>query len=286
MAESRKERRSQMLNQNETVQEAPQVLDTALDETLNDMDQTRIVTPDEYDAKTKDVEIISATETKENTITAVAAVDNLERSTRNGKDEGADMKKAQKNKKPKKIRTFTRSTMITLMVAYAVVMGIIGLWAYNNFFGFYFAEKSPVMGVKTEDSRVVNTPELSKSDMETGLKAILENGQPYVDVKVRQVGPTIHFYIVVPQEVDLETARFMGASAVISFADIIHQPEIFATYEGQIVVTKPEIPELAPEVLLRPANEQGVEQQFPQYGVTNNYTGGQKKVISWSRNGE
>lgn|GEM_PF-2571802 len=202
--------------------------------------------------------------------------------------EQARTKQANKKKKgqPKgKVRVFLRSFTIVLMIAYAVVMGIIGWWGFSNFFMFYFTEKSPVMGVNTETSRVKNTPTIADADIKKTIDAINSSDAKPESISIRQVGPSIHFYIVVPQDTGIERAREMGRTAVIIFADTLEQPELFATYEAQIIVTKAELAKLDEETILRPADQDGNEQAFPQYGVSNSHTDGANKGISWAQNG-
>ena len=194
-------------------------------------------------------------------------------------------RKANGKKKPGKVRTFFRTFLITLMVAYVVVMGIIGYWAFTNFFQFMFAEKAPVMGVGTENSRIIDTPIIEAGTIESGRNAIENSDKPIEKITVRQVGPSIHFYIVVAADVDRDTARGIGRDALIIFSDTLENPEMFGTYEAQLIVTKAELPELTPEQQLRPVTESGEEQAFPQFGVSNKNTNGVERNISWSHNG-
>lgn len=200
------------------------------------------------------------------------------------------MPKGKKVKTKGKVRVVLRSFMIVLMIAYAVAVGIIGWWGFDNFFAFYFAEKSPVMGVGTESSRVDGIDTISDADIKKGEDLILNNIEQVDKVTVRQVGPTIHFYVEVPTDTDIGVARTVGQNVITTFADGLEQPEMFATYEAQIIVTKSDLTDLTDEehadTLLREADQDGAEQHFPQYGVSNKYTDGANKGISWSRNGE
>jgi len=182
-------------------------------------------------------------------------------------------------------KTSRKNIMVTLMIGYAIVMVVLGLWAFNSFFYFYFTEASPVMGVNTPTSRVANTPKIEDKDMKDASAAAARIGEGIDTVTIHQVGPTIHFFVTVNSGVDLETGRALGHKAVVAFADALAKPEIFATYEAQIIVTKANLPTLDEKVILRPAGDEGEEQSFPQYGVSNKHTDGANKGISWAHNG-
>jgi len=194
-----------------------------------------------------------------------------------------------KNKKSKMSlsqgKTSKKNVMVTLMIGYAIVVGVLGLWAFNNFFLFYFTEGAPVMGRHTSTSRVANTPELSHNDKDAGSKAAGAIGGGLKKVVIHQVGPTIHFFVIVNDDVDLQAGRALGHKAVVAFADALAKPDMFGTYEAQIIVTKENLPTLDEKVILRPAGDKGEEQAFPQYGVSNKHTNGANKGISWSHNG-
>jgi hypothetical protein len=197
----------------------------------------------------------------------------------------SDNKDSKSKMKVSKGKTSKKNVMVTLMIAYAIVMGVLGIWAFNNFFLFYFTEASPVMGVNTESSRVAKTPEIPKKDMETAAAAAGQIGEGLETVTVHQVGPTIHFFVTVGAGVDIETGRALGNKAIVAFADALAQPEMFGTYEAQIIVTKKDLPQLDDSVILRAVGDEGAEQPFPQYGVSNKHTDGINKGISWSHNG-
>lgn len=185
-----------------------------------------------------------------------------------------------------KTKVTIRTAMITLMIAFAVVVVIIGGIVFNEFFIFYFTEKSPVMGVNTPNSRVAQTPVIENAKIQQGKDAILASGLPLTNVEIRQVGPSIHFVLTVNNDADVAKGREVGQNSIIIFADTIGTPELFGTYDAQIIVTKTDLPTLDEATLLRPAAEDGAEQPFPQFGVSNKGTNGAAKGISWSRNAE
>jgi len=196
-----------------------------------------------------------------------------------------DNKKNKSKMKVSQGKTSKKNMMVTVMLAYAIVMGVLGLWAFNNFFLFYFTEGSPVMGVHTKTSRVANTPDIPDKDMQAATNAVSQIGDGLEKVTIHKVGPTIHFFLVVKQDLDLQQGRALGHKAIVAFADALAQPEMFGTYEAQIIVTKKDLPKLDEKVIMRQAGDEGAEQPFPQYGVSNRHTDGVNKGISWSHNG-
>lgn len=206
---------------------------------------------------------------------------------------GRTEKKDKKNNKGKmsKAATGGRSFMVTLMAVYFIVVGIIGVWGVSQFFWFYIQEKSPVMAAGTENSRVETRPDIDKTKMKAAHDAIMAVDFPVKSVTITQVGPSIHFLYVVNDDVDVNDARWIGQENLKTFAAAIEQPDAFNKYEAQIIVTKENMETLPPEVMLRPAGDEGAEQAFPQFGVTNkntNHSDNPEEIVinvSWSRNG-
>ncbi|MGL5042788.1 MAG: hypothetical protein ACRC6X_06815 [Culicoidibacterales bacterium] len=185
-------------------------------------------------------------------------------------------------KRPGAFKTGTRAIMLTLMVAYTVAALVIGYVLFINFFSFYLTEKSPVMGVNTESSRIKDIEIFDNGTIQKGIDAIM-GAEIYVEtVTVRQVGPSLHFYVVVPEGDDVNAGRDKGNRVLEKFSEAIERPRLYNTHEAQVIVTKAKLPELEKEVLLRPAKEDGAEQAFPQFAVRNNRSEGTR----WSRNGE
>ena len=164
--------------------------------------------------------------------------------------------------------------MITLMVAYAGAALVIGGWFFVNFFQFYLTEKSPVMGLDTENSRVKDVEIFDAATIEKGKAAILAGGFYIEDVEIRQVGPSVHFLIFIPEVDDIGAGREKANQAISTFATAIERPDMYATHEAQIIVTKKNLPAVDKTTLLRPATDEGAEQQFPQFGVMNHKSDG------------
>ena len=199
------------------------------------------------------------------------------------KGEGDSLVKDKKTGKKQSgvVKTGFRTLMITLMVAYAGAVLVIGGWFFVNFFQFYLTEKSPVMGLDTENSRVKDVEIFDAATIEKGKAAILAGGLYIEDVEIRQVGPSVHFLIYIPEVDDIGAGREKANQAISTFAAAIERPDMYATHEAQIIVTKKNLPAVDEATLLRPATDEGTEQQFPQFGVMNHKSDG----IKWGNNG-
>ncbi|GBU10640.1 hypothetical protein AwErysi_02560 [Erysipelotrichaceae bacterium] len=179
-------------------------------------------------------------------------------------------------------KTPIRAIMLTLMVAYAVTGLIIGIWVFREFFQFYITEKSPVLGLDTTNSRVVDKPIFTLAEIKNAEKAVLESDIGVDDLVIHQVGPSLHVFITLPDNDDMGAARDKGSRVIDKLREAFANPDLFRVYEAQIIVTKKDLPKLEEAVLLRPATEEHEEQQFPQFGVLNK----NRDTIQWGRNGE
>lgn len=187
-------------------------------------------------------------------------------------------------KKAGGFRLTLRAIFLLLMGIYAVAALVIGGWAYINF--FQSNEKSPVLGVNTPNSRIKDLPEVKDEELKAAVDAVKNSGIALEQINIRKVGPSIRFYLVIPEPDDMSTARQKAADVLNKFTEAVGKPELFGSYEAQIIITKASVKQPAPEILLRPAEQDGVEQQFPQFGVSNKGTNGAARGISWGRNGE